>query len=141
MATTTRKTKPAAKKRPAAKAPAVKPVVVKLKGADETTNTWQFEFVGTAKEPFVKGVYIHKDVLALLPDGPVSIALKPYVQTGKKKPMPVSAIRYSGDAETMRDLYVNRAQAEKKGFSNESTVNVVVSVVNDDTISLAISPA
>jgi hypothetical protein len=135
MATATRKI--TGKAKPAAK----KAVVVKLKGTDETENTWKFEYTGTAAEPFVKSLYIHKDVLALLPDGPVKVAFVPYVQTGKKKPMPVSAIRYSGDAATARDLYVNREQAEKKGFTNDSTVTVTITAATEDTISLSIKPS
>jgi hypothetical protein len=139
----TTKSKPAAKRAPrnTAKPAANKAVVVKLKGDDETANTWKFVFTGTAAEPFVKAVYITKDALDTLADGPLTVVFKPYVQTGKQKPMPVSAIRYSGDAATIRDIYVNRKQAEKKGFTNDSKVNVVVTVVTDDTISLAISVA
>lgn len=118
-----------------------KVVTVKLKGDDETENTWKFVFTGSAKEPFVKSLYITKDALDMLTDGPLTVVFKPYVQSGKKKPMPVSAIRYSGDPETISDLYVNRAQAEKQGFSNDSKVSVTITVVNDDTISLAVSVA
>lgn len=135
-------TKRAPKRTPKSPAkPANKAVVVKLKGDDETTNTWKFVYTGTAVEPFVKAIYITKDALDTLADGPLTVVFKPYVQTGKQKPMPVSAIRYSGDAATIRDIYVNRKQAEKKGFTNDSKVNVVVTVVTDDTISLAISVA
>jgi hypothetical protein len=123
------------------KAAAKKAVTVKMKGADETTNTWKFVYSGTAKEPFVKALYITKDALDTLADGPLTVVFKPYVQQGKQKPMPMSAIRYSGDPETIRDLYVNRAQAESKGFSNGSKVSVTITVVNDDTISLAVSVA
>lgn len=118
-----------------------KGVTVKLKGYAETTNSWQFRYAGTSKDPFVKALYVNKEALDALADGPLTVVFKPYVPSGKQKPMPASAIRYSGQPETIRDLYVNRAQAEKKGFANDSTVNVVVKVVSDDEISITVSVA
>jgi hypothetical protein len=114
---------------------------VKLKGYSETTNTWQFRYAGTAAEPFVKAVYITKDALDTLSDGPLTVVFGKYVPGPKQKPMPASAIRYSGNAETIRDLYVNRAQAEKIGMTNDTPVKVSVKVVSDDEISLTISAA
>lgn len=135
MASTTRK-------RPAKPAATVRATNVKLKVAGETTNTFKFEYSGTAAEPFTKALYITKDAIETLNDGPLTVIFTPYVPTGpKQKPMPASAIRYSGDPTTVRDLYVNRAAAEKKGFTEGGKASVVITVVSEDEISLAISPA
>jgi hypothetical protein len=135
--TTTRRTR-----KPAAKAaPTVKTTTVKLKGTKETQTTWQFTFAGTSKTPLVKTVYINKDALDMLADGPLTVVFAPFVPSDTQRPQPKSAIRYTGDPETIRDLYMVRGTAEKAGFTNDSTVTVIVKVVSDDEISLSISAA
>lgn len=140
MATATSSTrKPPARKRAPKKDS--KAVTVKLSIQKETANAVQFLYNGTAAEPFVKAVYITKDALITMGEDTLTVGFKPYVQTGKQKPQSKSAIRYSGDPETIRDLYVNRAQAEKLGLTNDSKVKVAVVGVSDDTISLTVSAA
>ena len=151
---TTPRAKPAAKAKPAAAKtlrisgnataaakPAAngKPFTVKLKIAEFTTNKVKFEYVGTAAEPFVKSIYITQ--AALEGQEAITASFVPYVQTGKKKPQTLSTIRYSGTSEAATDLYVNRAQAEAKGFTNDSNVKMAVKVLDEETVQLSISVA
>jgi hypothetical protein len=139
-ATATRK--PPARKRAPKKADD-KAITVKLRVVAETTNTYKFEYDGTAAEPFVKAFYVTHAAASLAKDKPLTLGFVPYVQTGKKAAQTASTIRFSGaDTEMARDLYVNRAAAEKAGFTNDSTVKVVMSVMKDEEhITLAITAA
>jgi hypothetical protein len=55
--------------------------------------------------------------------------------------MPKSKIRYSGDTETVTDLYVNRAAIEAMGYSETNVPVVTVKVISDDEISLTFPQA
>ena len=134
MPSNTRTPKAPARKRPAAKKAAdAKAITIKLAVTAETTNTYKFEYDGTAAEPIVKTFYVTHAAASMAKDKPLTLSFVPYVQTGKKNPQSASAIRFSGaDTEMCRDLYVNRALAEKAGFSNDSTVKVVMTVLKDE---------
>jgi hypothetical protein len=140
MPSTTRKPKAPARKRPAKKDNAI---TVKLRVVAETTNTYKFEYVGSDDTPFVKTFYVTHAAASMAKDKPLTLGFIPYVQTGKKAAQTASTIRFSGaDTEMARDLYVNRAAAEKAGFTNDSTVKVVMSVMKDEEhITLAITAA
>jgi hypothetical protein len=119
--------------------PAKSTRTVKLKASAEKRNSWQFKVTGTSKTPLVTSAYISNDALALFENGAKTLDLTLVPHAGNQ---PKNSIRFTDHTDSLRGgLYVMRNALNGSGITESTNIIATLTVVSEDTVSLAISRA